>query len=535
MHTHTTSIVFFLIFFAISVGITVWASRQNRSAGAYLVADGGIAAWQNGLAMSGEYLSASALLGMSGLIATEGFNGYIYSIAAATTWPLMLFLVADPVRRLGKFTLTDVLAWRLRQRPVRIVAAVASIPITLFYLIGQLVAGGVLVKLLFGMSYTPAVLLVGAITLAYVLFGGMLATTWVQIIKACLLSVGVLILTLLLLAKFGFNPAAMFRQIGSHAGQHFLSPASLPAAGRWDVASLALGLVCGGLGMPQILTRFFTVPDPHAARKSALYSTGIVGVFHMMVLLLGFGAMALLGRDTILGAGGGGNMAVPLLAEYLGGDTFFGFISGVSFATVLAVIAGLTLASATTFAHDLWAKVVRAGSESHAGGQEPATSLRVAQVSAVIIAVVATSMALLFQGVNVAFLIGLAQALAAASNFPILMMALYWRGLTTRGAVWGMAIGVVSSLVLIIVSPTVQIALLHGNKAWLMQQWWYFSLSSPTIVSMPLAVLTTVIVSWIRPELAAQQRYVEMRSILDEATPTRHAFAPATSTSIVRH
>lgn len=512
---HLSSISFFLLFFLISVGITVWASRRSRSEKDYLVAGGNITPLQNGLAMSGEYLSASALLGMTGLLSTSGFEAYIYSIAAAASWPLILFLVADPVRRLGKFTLTDVLCWRLRQRPVRIAAATSSFPITLFYLIGQLVAGGVLVRLLFGLPYLPAVLIVSAITLAYVLFGGMLATTWVQVIKASLLSAGVVVLTGLLLARFGWSPAALFEQAAHAQGAHVLIPTAMTSVSRLDLLSLAIALVCGGLGMPQIMTRFFTVRDPQAAQKSALYATGIVGVFHLMVLLLGFGAMALVGTPIIVTAGGGGNMAVPLLAHLLGGNLFFGFISGVSFATVLAVIAGLTLASATTFSHDLWSRVLKRGGTTQLDASgHPTVSLGVARVSAVVITIVATLLALLFEKMNVAFLIGLSQAFAAASNFPVLMLALFWRRLTTAGAVWGMVVGVVSSLVLIILSPAVQVALLHGTPAVLMQKWWYFPLGSPAIVSVPLAFVVAMGISVWRPEISAQTRYDEMRRLM---------------------
>ena len=512
-----TSSLFFLFFLLITVAITFWASRRNKSAGDFLVASGSLKAWQNGLAMSGEYMSAAALLGMTGLLATTGYNAYLYSIAAVTTWPLILFLLADPIRRLGRFTLTDVVSWRLRDKPVRIVAATASIPITLLYLIAQLVAGGILIKLLFGLPYTMAVVFVGILTLAYVLFGGMLATSWVQIIKAVMMHGCMIILTLLILAQFGFNPFDLFRAVGSSGNAAMLAPTEMASLGQWDMISLAIAISCGAMGQPQILTRFFTVPDARTARKSAVYATGIVGTFHIMVLVVGFGAMALVGKDTILQAAGGGNMAVPLVARMLGGDTFLGIVCGVAFATVIAVIAGLTLATATTFAHDLWAKVVNADKEHQK------TSLGVARAGAVVVALVAIGLALLFQHINIAFLIGLSQSITAAVNFPILILALFWRGLSTTGAVAGMVTGVVSSLTLIMLSPTVQVGLLQGDKAALANEWWYFPLSNPSIVCVPLALIVMVVVSLRTKEASAQEKFDEMQVVLNASDKTEYA------------
>ncbi|VVD95211.1 Cation/acetate symporter ActP [Pandoraea eparura] len=498
------SAIFFVLFLVATVLITVWATKRSRSSKAFLLASGGISAWQNGFAMSGEYLSASALLGMTGLLAIGGFGGYIYSISAAISWPIILFLFAGPIRRLGSFTLADVLSYRLRQRPMRIATATSNIPITLFYLIGQLVAGGVLIKLLFGIPYWLAVMAVAVITLAYVLFGGMLATTWVQIIKAALQCFGVAMLTLLLLRHFSFNPANVFRLVADTRGASYLGPPSLSGISRWDSISLSIGLVCGAMGLPQILTRFLTVPDVGSARKSAMYATAIVGGFHLMVLVLGFGALALLGRDTILHAGGGGNMAIPLLAEKLGGGTLFGFICGISFATILAVVSGITLTSATTLAHDVWGNLF-----SKEEGAEP--SIRVARVSSVVVTGIAAMLAMAFENTNVAFLIGLSQAIAGATNFPILVLSLLWRKLTTRGAVWGMAVGAISSVLLIIVSPTVQISLLHNELAILREQWWFFPLSTPALVSVPLAFLCSVLVSVFSREPSSEAKFDVLR------------------------
>ncbi|MDR5804779.1 sodium:solute symporter family transporter [Caballeronia sp. LZ001] len=498
---HIVAVAFFLLFLAATVLITVWATKRSKSSKAFLIASGGISAWQNGFAMSGEYLSASALLGMTGLLATSGFGGYVYSISAAISWPMMLFLFAGPIRRLGKFTLADVLSHRLRQKPMRIATATSNIPITLFYLIGQLVAGGVLIKLLFGLPYAVSVIAVSLITLSYVLFGGMLATTWVQIIKAVLQCTGVALLTFLLLQHFGFNPGNVFRAVAETRGADYLGAPSLGGISRWDSISLSIGLLCGAMGLPQILTRFLTVPNVGAARKSALYSTVIVGLFHLMVLVLGFGALAMLGRETILHAGGGGNMAVPLLAEKLGGSSLFGFICGVSFATILAVVSGITLTSATTLAHDVWGSLSKSGTEN----TEP--SVKVARASSVAVTAIAAILALAFENTNVAFLIGLSMAIAAATNFPILVLSLLWRRLTTNGAVWGMAVGAISSVVLIVVSPTVQVAVLHNNLAAMRAHWWFFPLSTPALITVPLAFAVSVTVSLMAREATSEAKF----------------------------
>ncbi|AVD83827.1 MULTISPECIES: cation acetate symporter [Pseudomonas] len=504
------SIAFFLLFLCVTVGITAWASRRNRSAGQYLVASGGIKAWQNGLAMSGEYMSASAMLGMTGLLATMGFSSYVYPVAAVVTWPLILLLLADPIRRLGQFTLTDVIAWRLKQKPIRLAAVLVSIPMTLLYLVAQLVAGGILIKVLFGIPYSASVIFVGLLTMSYVLFGGMLATTWVQIIKAILQHLTVCVLTMLVLSHFDYSPFELFRRLGETEQAHMLVPRDMDPVGRWEMISLAIALVCGAIGMPQILTRFFTVPDPMSAKKSAVYATMIVGSFHLMVLVVGFGALALLGREAILGAGASGNMAVPMLAKYVGGDTFFGIVCGVAFATVIAVVAGLTLTSATTFAHDLWSRVV------HAGKQGGEASLSVARIGAVIVASIATLLALMFESINVAFLIGLSQAIIAATNFPLLMLTLFWSRLTTAGAVSGMVVGCVSSMLLIFVSPAVQVALMKLDRSVLDGVWWFYPLNSPAIVCVPLAFVVMILVSLLKREPSSENKFSEMQGLLME-------------------
>lgn len=511
------SLAFFLAFLLVTAGITWFAARKSRSASEFFNAGGRVGPLQNGLAMSGEYLSAAALLGMTGAISLKGFDGIVYSIGVFAGWPLILFLVSEPMKRLGKFTLADVIAWRLDRKPIRIAVALASLPIVLLYLITQLVAAGGLVKLMFGLSYFPAVSLVGVIMLCYVFFGGMLATTWVQIIKAALLFSGSALLVLLLLAHFGFSPAALFTQAVSRAGPAITGPTSLPTLARWDTVSLAIALVFGALGMPQILTRFLTVANARDARRSAFYATGLVGVFHVFVLLLGFGALALIGHDDILKAGGAGNMAVPLMARLLGGDAFFGFICAVSFATMLAVVAGLTLSAATTLAHDIWAGVIKSPiATSTDAGRDPHTQQpRVARTAAVAIAIASVLLALRFEGQNVAFMVGLSYSIAASANFPVLMLALFWKRLTTSGAVAGMLSGATAAVVMIVLSPTIQVEVLHKALVDVENQWWFVSLRNPSIVSVPFAFFISWAVSVMRPQTVEQQGFERMQRVLD--------------------
>jgi cation/acetate symporter len=518
------SLLFFVVFLAITIVITWYASRKSRSASEYFNAGGRVGALQNGLAMSGEYLSAAALLGMTGAISLNGFDGVVYSIGVFAGWPLILFLVSEPMKRLGKFTLADVIAWRLNPKPIRVAVALASLPIVLLYLITQLVAAGGLIKLMFGVAYFPGVALVGVIMLCYVFFGGMLATTWVQIIKAVLLFGGSALLVVLLLAKFHFNPAEIFSMALSRARPGINAPTALPALQRWDTISLAIALLFGALGMPQILSRFLTVNKASDARKSAFYATGLVGVFHIFVLLLGFGALVLIGHGDILGAGGAGNMAVPLLAKLLGGDAFFGFICAVSFATMLAVVAGLTLSAATTFAHDIWAGVVMhqrlatlAGSADSGAVQtsHSAKQPQVARIAAVVVAIAAVLLALRFEGQNVAFMVGLSYSIAASANFPVLMLALFWKRLTTAGAVAGMLCGATLAVLMIILSPTIQVEVLHKALTDVQGQWWFVSLRNPSIISVPFAFFVAWSVSVLRPSKVEQSGFEQMQAVLE--------------------
>ena len=396
-------------------------------------------------------------------------------------WPVVLFLIAEPLRNLGRYTFADVVAARLRQAPVRIAAAVGTLATVTFYLIAQMVGAGGLIKLMFGIPYETAIVIVGAAMIAYVLFGGMIATTWVQIVKAVLLLVGAAILAILVLLRFDLNPAALFAAAAERYGNGVLSPGRLVQK-PLDAISLGLALMFGTAGLPHILMRFYTVPDAKAARTSVFYATGLIGFFYLMTFILGFGAMVFVGPDAIRGVEPGGNMAAPLLAEYMGGTAFLGFIAAVAFATILAVVAGLTLSGAAALSHDLWVNVVRKDLAS------PTEQLRVARIATVGLGVVGVLLGITFKGQNVAFMVGLAFAIAASANFPALVLSIFWRRYTTAGAVTSMLLGTVATLVLIYLSPTVKVDVFKHATAW-------FPLRNPALITMPLSFAAGVVVS----------------------------------------
>jgi cation/acetate symporter len=392
------AVFFFFAFISITLGITWWAARKTRTTEDFYAAGRSITPGQNGFALAGDYMSAASFLGIAGLVSTTGFDGLIYSTGWLVGWPVVLFLIAEPLRNLGKYTFADVLATRLRQTPVRIAAAIGTLATVIFYLIAQMVGAGGLIRLMFGLSYETAIMIVGAAMLAYVLFGGMIATTWVQIVKAGLLLGGAALLALMVLAKFGFNPLALFAAAADRYGEAVLAPGKLVAA-PLDAISLGMALMFGTAGLPHILMRFYTVPDARAARTSVFYATGLIGFFYLMTFVLGFGAMVLVGPDAIKAVDAGGNMAAPLLAEVLGGTPFLGFIAAVAFATILAVVAGLTLSGAAALSHDLWVNVVRHG---EADNKE---QLRVARAATVALGVIAVLLGILFKGQNVAYMV----------------------------------------------------------------------------------------------------------------------------------
>jgi len=486
----------FFLFIGLSLAITYVAARRTKSAEQFYAAGRSVTGLQNGLALAGDYMSAASFLGIAGLVALSGFDGLIYSIGFLVGWPLVMFLIAEPLRNLGKYTFTDVVAFRLRQKPVRVAAAAGSLAVVLFYLIAQMVGAGNLIRLLFGMSYELAVAIVGAVMLVYVLFGGMIATTWVQIVKAVLLLLGAMLLALLALAQFAFNPLALFEAAASQYGAGVLGPGQL-VSNPLDAISLGLALMLGTAGLPHILMRFYTVPDARTARESVTYATAFIGFFYLLTFILGFGAMVIVGQPAIRAIDAGGNMAAPLLAEAVGGQGFLGFIAAVAFATILAVVAGLTLAGAATLSHDLWVNVVR-------GGEAPEREqLRVARGASVLLGVLAIALGIAFRGQNVAYMVGLAFAIAAASNFPALVLSMFWRGFTTRAAQMSMLAGTLSSLLLIYLSPTIQVDLL-GNPSAL------FPLRNPGLVSIPLAFAVALVVAVLWPEPAAASGFDEV-------------------------
>jgi cation/acetate symporter len=407
-----------------------------------------------------------------------------------------MFLIAEPLRNLGRYTFADVVAMRLRQVPVRVAAATGSLAVVAFYLIAQMVGAGNLIRLLFGLDYAVAVTIVGAVMLAYVLFGGMIATTWVQIVKALLLLAGAFLLALLVLLPFNMNPMALFATAAVRYGDGVLAPGRL-VSDPFDAVSLGLSLMLGTAGLPHILMRFYTVPDAKTARESVTYATAFIGFFYLLTFVLGFGAMVLVGQDAIRAVDAGGNMAAPLLAEVVGGTPFLGFIAAVAFATILAVVAGLTLSGAAALSHDLWVHVVRHGAA------DEREQFRVAKISTLVLGGLAIVLGILFQGQNVAFMVGLAFAIAASANFPALVLSMFWRGFTTRGAQASMLVGTFSALLLIYLSPTIQIGVLKGSSA-------PFPLTNPGLVTIPLAFAVGIIVSLMSAEPAAVAKFEEL-------------------------
>jgi cation/acetate symporter len=474
--------------------ITYWASRRTRTSAEFFAAGGNVSAAQNGFALAGDYMSAASFLGIAGLVAKDGFDGLIYSIGFLVGWPLITFLIAEPLRNLGTYTFVDVVAFRLRQRPVRIAAAISTLTVVSFYLIAQMVGAGNLVHLMFGLSYELAVVIVGAVMLLYVLFGGMIATTWVQIIKAGLLLLVETLLAILVLAQFDFNPLTMFAEARAQSGAGVMAPGKL-VANPLEAISLGLALMLGTAGLPHILMRFYTVRDAKTARRSVAYATSLIGWFYLVTFVLGFGAMVLVGRKAIVAVDAGGNMAAPLLAEVLGGTGFLGFISAVAFATILAVVAGLTLSGAAALAHDLWGHVIKKGKV------DETQQLLVARYATVALAVLAIGLGLLFKGQNVAFMVGLAFSIAASANFPALLMSMTWPKFTTLGAMTSMLTGTLVSVVLILLSPTVWKDLFHFAEP-------VISLKNPGIFSVPAAFIVGIVVSLAKPEPAAVQGFL---------------------------
>ena len=480
-----TAIAMFLAFVVVTLGITYWAARRTKTTADFYAAGGGITGFQNGLAIAGDYMSAASFLGIAGLVYLSGFDGLIYAIGFLVGWPLVLLLIAEPLRNLGKYTFADVASFRLQQKPIRILAASGSLVTVIFYLIAQLVGAGKIIEYLFGLQYETAVIGVGILMTLYVTFGGMLATTWVQVIKAVLLLSGASLMAFLVMSHFGFSFEAMFSEsVKLHAkGAAIMAPiAQKPdAISAISAISLGMALMFGTAGLPHILMRFFTVRDAVQARRSVFYATGFIGYFYILTFIIGFGAIVLLINNPHYFAAdgkllGGTNMVAIHLSHALGGDLLLGFISAVAFATILAVVSGLTLAGSSAISHDLYATLVLKGV------RDEKKEMRASRMATICLGVIAVLLGIVFENQNVAFMVGLAFCVAASANFPILLLSMYWRKLTTRGAVLGGALGLASALILVVLGPTVWVDVFHHEKA-------IFPLKNPAIFSVFIAFI----------------------------------------------
>ena len=480
---NVSAIIMFFIFIAGTLGITKWAASKTKSASDFYTAGGGITGFQNGMAIAGDYMSAASFLGISGMIYLSGYDGLIYAVGFLVGWPVILFLMAEKLRNLGKFTFTDIAAYRLDQTKIRILAAFGSLSVVTLYLIAQMVGAGKLIQILFGMDYEYAVILVGVMMIIYVTFGGMLATTWVQIIKAVLLLSGVTFMGFMVMAHYGFSFGELATQaVAVHSkGQAIMAPGAF-ISDPVSAISLGLALMLGTAGLPHILMRFFTVGNAKEARKSVVYATGFIGYFYLIIAVIGLGAIVFLNSPE--GAQyyadgkliGGGNMAAIHLSHVVGGDIFLGFISAVAFATILAVVSGLTLAGASSISHDIYAIVLRKGKASEED------EIKVSKRSVIIIGVVGVILGIAFEKQNIAFMVGLAFAIAASANFPILFLSIYWSKLTTRGAFIGGFMGLITAVVLVILSPTVWVEIIGNAKA-------IFPYKHPALFSISVAFI----------------------------------------------
>ena len=495
--TNWVAIGMFATFVIGTLFITKWAAAKTKSAADFYTGGGGITGFQNGLAIAGDYMSAASFLGISAAVMASGFDGLIFSIGFLVGWPVITFLMAERLRNLGKFTFADVAAFRFKQAPIRIFAASGTLVVVAFYLIAQMVGAGQLIKLLFGLEYWMAVIIVGALMMTYVLFGGMTATTWVQIIKACLLLGGASFMALAVMWHFGFSPEAMFAQavqiktdlalkdgkiaeVAAKAGSSIMGPGNF-VKDPISAISFGMALMFGTAGLPHILMRFFTVPNAKEARKSVMWATGWIGYFYLLTFIIGFGAISfvLTNPDFLDAKGGllgGNNMAAIHLANAVGGNVFLGFISAVAFATILAVVAGLTLSGASAVSHDLYATVMKNGKA------DSASELRISKITTLALGVLAVTLGIMFEKQNIAFMVSLAFAIAASANFPVLFMSVLWKDCTTKGAVIGGFLGLISSVALTVVSPSVWEVTLGNPKGSAL-----FPYTSPALFSMTIA------------------------------------------------
>lgn len=499
------AIVMFLLFVGATLYITYWASKRTRSRQDYYTAGGRITGLQNGLAIAGDFMSAASFLGISALVYTSGYDGLIYSIGFLIGWPIILFLIAERLRNLGRYTFADVASYRLKQKPIRTLSACGSLVVVALYLIAQMVGAGKLIQLLFGLNYHIAVILVGILMVLYVLFGGMLATTWVQIIKAVLLLSGASFMALMVMKSVNFDFNTLFAEaVKVHPkGIAIMSPGGL-VSDPISALSLGLALMFGTAGLPHILMRFFTVHDAKEARKSVFYATGFIGYFYILTFIIGFGAILLVSgnpafKDATGALLGGTNMAAVHLANAVGGNFFLGFISAVAFATILAVVAGLTLAGASAVSHDLYASVIKNGKATERD------ELRVSKITVVVLGIVAIALGILFEKQNIAFMVGLAFSIAASCNFPIIILSMYWSRLTTRGAMIGGWLGLLTAVILMILGPTIWVQILGHEKA-------IYPYEYPALFSMIVAFVGTWLFSVTDSSLAGQQERERFRS-----------------------
>ena len=515
----------FFVFVLLTLGITYWAASRTKSTADFYTAGGGITGFQNGLAIAGDYMSAATLLGLTAMMYMQGVDAYIYMLSFFVGWPIILFLMAERLRNLGKFTFADITSYRLNQGKVRTMAAVSSLVVVCFYLVAQMVGAGSLIQLLFGLDYTVALFVVGALMMVYVTFGGMVATTWVQIIKACMLLIGGTTVAVLGFSQFGFS----FEELTNRAmeihrlGVNLLAPGSL-LADPVTAISLGLGLMFGTAGLPHILMRFFTVANAREARKSVLFASGIVAYFFNVIAIMGLCAILIVGTNPQFFEGGevggkvigGGNMIAMHLAQAVGGNLLLGFLSAVAFATILAVVAGLALAGASAISHDIYSRVIMKGTASEK------TELRVSKFATIGLGVVAVLLGMAFEKMNIAFMVALAFGVAASANFPVLILSMYWKDLTTRGALAGGYFGLFSAVALVVLSKSVWVDVL-GNAAPI------FPYTQPALFSMPLAFLAAILVSLLDKSAEAQRerqafgdQYVRAQTGVGAASAAAH-------------
>ncbi len=499
--TNWHAIIMFCIFVAMTMGITYWASSRTKSTADFYTAGGGITGFQNGLAIAGDYMSAATLLGLTAMVYTQGYDGYIYMLAFFAGWPIILFLMAERLRNLGKFTFSDITAYRLDEGKVRTMAAISSLTVVCFYLIAQMVGAGQLIKLLFGLEYNVAIFAVGILMMVYVTFGGMVATTWVQIIKACMLLAGGTLVMILAFSQFDFSFQNLVEKATAvhKLKDKLMYPGSL-LADPVTAISLGLGLMFGTAGLPHILMRFFTVTDAKEARKSVLYASGFVAYFFNVIFIMGLCGILIVGQNPEFFEGGtvggkligGGNMVAMHLAKAVGGNMLLGFLAAVAFATILAVVSGLALAGASAISHDLYARVIMKGQASET------KEIQVSRIATICLGFVAIILGILFEKQNIAFMVGLAFGVAAAANFPVLILSMFWKGLTTRGALFGGYGGLVSAVTLVVLSKSVWVDVLH-NAAPL------FPYGQPALFAMPVAFLLAYIFSKTDSSVRAKQ------------------------------